>query len=177
MKRSIVTPEDVNLRLISCGRNVFLPSLKLRRAMRQSLHSVECLLKELQIRGIAGLLPTAFNPFLLERVFRGAVILIKYAEDAGERELREFVGGELVGDVVAHFVLGGVVPFLFLDQLEAAAFARVGRIEDVGIKFDAFTQAFDGGEARMIHGALDHLDHVIDLGGVGARDEGGPGGN
>jgi hypothetical protein len=26
----------------------------------------------------------------------------------------------------------------------------------------------------MIHGALDHLDHVIDLRGVGARDEGGP---
>jgi len=27
----------------------------------------------------------------------------------------------------------------------------------------------------MIHGALDHLDHVIDLGGVGARDESGAG--
>jgi hypothetical protein len=26
--------------------------------------------------------------------------LIKNAEDAGERELREFVGGQLVGDVV-----------------------------------------------------------------------------
>src|SRR5438477_3072975 len=29
----------------------------------------------------------------------------------------------------------------------------------------------------MIHRALDYLDHVIDLSGVGARDEGGPGAN
>src|SRR5205823_11517618 len=49
------------------------------------------------------------------------------------------LGGEFVGDVVAQLVLGGVVPFLFLDQLEAAAFARVGRIEGTRIKFDAFT--------------------------------------
>ncbi|MBA3883333.1 MAG: hypothetical protein H0X73_11620 [Chthoniobacterales bacterium] len=27
--------------------------------------------------------------------------------------------------------------------------------------------------SRSIHGALDHLDHVIDLAGVGAGDEGG----
>ena len=89
--------------------------------------------------------------------------------------MREFVGGQLVGDVVAHFVLGGVVPFPFLDHFEAAAFARVGWVEDVRKKFDALRQAFDDGEARMIHGALDHLDHVIDLGSVGARDEAGPG--
>jgi hypothetical protein len=50
-----------------------------------SFHSVERFLKELQVRGIAGLLPTAFNPFFLESILRWAVILIKDAEDAGER--------------------------------------------------------------------------------------------
>src|SRR5437763_1710054 len=116
-----------------------------------------------------------FDPFFLEGILRRPVVLVKDAEDARERQLRQFIGGELVGDVVAQLVLGGVVPFLFLDQLEAAAFARIGRIEGAGIKFDTFTQTFDGGKAGMIHGALDHLDHVIDLGGVGARDEGGTG--
>ena len=48
-------------------------------------------------------------------------------------------------------------------------------VEGAGVKFDALAQAFDDGEALVIHGALDHLDHVIDLGGVGARDEGGAG--
>ena len=70
-----------------------------------------------------------FDPFLLERILGWAIAFVKDAEDAGEWELREFVGGELVGDVVAQLVLGSVVPFLFLDQLEAAAFARIARIE------------------------------------------------
>jgi hypothetical protein len=50
-----------------------------------------------------------------------------------------------------------------------------GRIEDVGEKFDAFAQTFDDAEALVIQRALDHFHHVFDLGGVGARDEGGPG--
>ena len=76
-----------------------------------------------------------------------------------------------------EFVLGSVVPFLFLDQLEAAAFARIGRIEHVREKFDAFAQTFDDAEALVIERALDHVHHVFDLSGVGPRDEGGPGGN
>ena len=50
--------------------------------------------------------------------------------------------------------------FLFLDHFEAAALARIGRIEDVREKFDAFAQAFDDAEALVVHRALDHLDHV-----------------
>src|SRR5205085_6308817 len=48
-------------------------------------------------------------------------------------------------------------------------------VEGAGVKFDAFAQAFDDGEALVVHGALDHLDHVVNLGGVGPGDEGGPG--
>src|SRR6266850_81604 len=140
-----------------------------------SFHSVECLLEELQVRSVSCFLASGLDPFFLERILRWPVVLVKDAEDAWERQLRQFIGGELVGDIVAQLVLGGVVPFLFLDQLETAAFAWIGRIEGAGIKFDTFTQTFDGGKAGMIHGALDHLDHVIDLGGVGARDEGGAG--
>ncbi len=140
-----------------------------------SLHTVECLLKNLLVGGAAEFFASGIDPLFLERVLCGTIGFVEDAEDAGERELRQFVGGELVGDVVTEFVLGSVVPFLFLDQLEAAAFARIGRIEGAGIKFDAFTQTFDGGEAGMIHRALNHLDHVIDLRGVGAGDEGGPG--
>ena len=142
---------------------------------KSSLHSVECLLEKLQVRGIAGLLARTLDPLFLERVLGRAIALVEDAEHSWKRKLRQFVGGELVGDVVAQLVLRGVVPFFLLDQLEGAAFARVARVEYPRIKLDAFRQAFDGGEARMIHGALDHLDHVIDLGGVGARDERSPG--
>ena len=85
------------------------------------------------------------------------------------------IGGEFVGDVVTHLVLGGVVPFLFLDELKRSAFARVGRVEDAGIELDALAQALDHAEARVIHRALDHLNHVIDLGSVRARNESGAG--
>src|SRR5437762_215731 len=140
-----------------------------------SFRSVECRLEQFQIAGVPCFLASRLDPFFLEGILRRPVVLVKDAEDARERQLRQFIGGKLVGDVVAQLVLGGVVPFLFLDQLKAAALTWIGRIEGAGIKFDAFTQTFDSGKTGMIHGALDHLDHVIDLGGVGARDEGGPG--
>src|SRR5439155_796370 len=116
-----------------CSAHTRDPSTSLRMTTRGALsfHSVEGLLKELQVSSIAGFFPAALDPFLLESILRGSVILIKDAEDAGEWELRQFVCGELVGDVVAQFVLGSVVPFLFLDQFEAAAFTRIGRIEHV----------------------------------------------
>src|SRR4029077_714623 len=142
-----------------------------------SFHSAECLLEGLQVRSVSCFLASGLDPLFLESILRRPVILIKDAEDARKRKLRQFIGGKLVGDIVAQLILGGVVPFFFLDQLEAAALAWIGRIEGAGIKFDAFTQTFDGGKAGMIHGALDHLDHMIDLGGVGARDEGGAGAN
>src|SRR6476660_44087 len=140
-----------------------------------SFHSVECLLEELQVRSASCFFASGLDPFFLESILRRPVVLVKDAENARERQLRQFICGELVGDVVAQLVLGGVVPFLFLDQLEAAALTWIGRIEGAGIKFDAFTQTFDSGKTGMIHGALDHLDHVVDLGSMGARDEGGPG--
>jgi hypothetical protein len=62
-------------------------------------------------------------------------------EHAGERELRQLVGGELVGDVVAEFVLVGVVPFFLVDQGEGAAFARISWAEGAGEKFDTLNQA------------------------------------
>ena len=44
------------------------------------------------------------------------------------------------------FVLGGVIPFLFVDDLEFAAFARVAGVEGAGI------------DRRIPKGALDKLD-------------------
>ena len=101
-----------------------------------SLHSVEGLLENFEIAGVAGSFARSLDPFLLQRIFGRAIRFVEDAEDAGERELRELIRGEFVGHVVAQFVLGSVVPFLLLDQLEAAAFARVRRIEGAGIKFD-----------------------------------------
>jgi hypothetical protein len=142
-----------------------------------SLHSVEGFLEKFQIARVTGFLATALNPFFLESIFCRPVVLVKDAEDAGERQLRQFVGGELVGNVVTQLVLRGVVPFLFLDHFEATAFFRIGRIEYVRKKFDALGQTFDDGEALVIKSALDHVHHVFDLGGVGTRDEGGPAGD
>src|SRR4029077_14520642 len=133
----------------------FTGDAKTRNAL--SFHSVECLLEELQVRSVSCFFASGLDPFFLEGILCWPVILVKDAEDAGERQLRQLIGGELVGDVVAQLVLGGVVPFLFLDQLEAAALAWIGRIEGTGIKFDAFTQTLDSGKTGMIHSALDHL--------------------
>ncbi len=94
-----------------------------------SFHSVECFLEQFQITGVSCFLASALDPFFLESILCRPVILVEDAEDARKRQLRQFIGGELVGDVVAQLVLVGVVPLLFLDQLEAAAFARIGRIE------------------------------------------------
>jgi hypothetical protein len=146
-----------------------------RYSGKSSFHSIKRFLEKLQVRSVACLFARAFNPFLLQSIFRRSVILIKHPKYSRKRELREFVGGELVGDVVAQLVLWRVVPSLLLDHFEAAALARVARIEYARIKLDAFREAFDDGEALVIHGALDHLDHVIDLRGVRPRNERGPG--
>ena len=119
--------------------------------------------------------PSSINPFFLQGALRRAIAFKEDAEDAWERQAGKLVGGQFVGDVVALLIFRGVIPFLFLDEFEAAAFARVGRIEGAGEKFNALAQAFDNAEALVVHRALDHLDHVIDLRGVGARDEAGPG--
>src|SRR6266568_1996478 len=62
---------------------------RLRRGRQQceietfaSFHSVERLLKELKVTRVAGFLTAAFDPFLLESILCGSVILIKDAEDA-----------------------------------------------------------------------------------------------
>ncbi len=155
------------------------PSTALRMTMLRtlSLYSVEGFLEDFEIAGIASLLSRCFDPLFLEGILRRAIRLVKHSEDAGERKRGEFVRGELVGDVVAHFVLGCAVPFLFLDHFETAALAWVGWIEDVREKLDAFAQTFDDTEALVIEGALDHLHHVSDVRGVGPRDERGTGRN
>src|SRR5438552_1931556 len=87
-----------------------------------SLHAIESVLEDVHITGVTKLLSGLLDPFLFQRILRRSVILIEYPKHSRKRQLREFIGSELVGDVVAEFVLGGVVVFLFLDQLEAAAF-------------------------------------------------------
>src|SRR5437879_3323549 len=136
------------------------PSTVLRMTMPSalSLHSVEGFLEDLEIAGVPSLLTSVLDPFLFQRVFGRAIGFVEHTEDAGERKLREFVGGELVGDVVSELVLGCAVPFLFLDHFKAAALLRIGWIEYVGEKFDAFAQAFDNAEALVVHRALDQLD-------------------
>ncbi len=136
-----------------------------------SLHSIECFLQNLEVAAIASLFSCRFDPFFLESIFRRPIRLVKHAEDAGERKRGEFVCSELVGDVVAEFVLGCVVPLFLLNDFEAAALLRIGRVEDVREKFDAFAQTFDDTEALVVHRAFDQLNHVRYLRGVRARDE------
>ena len=125
-----------------------------------SLNSVESFLKNFEIAGVAHFFARLLDPFFLQRILRRAIGFVKDSEHTGEWKRGEFVCGEFVGDVVPQLVLGRVVPFSLLDQFEAAALLRVGGIEHVREKFDAFAQAFDNAEALVIHGALDHLDHV-----------------
>jgi len=95
------------------GRGEARPSRTTREAL--SLHPVECLLENLDVDRIPHFFASLVDPLFLERVLGGTIGFVEDAEDAGERQLRQFVGGELVGDVVTEFVLGSVVPFLFLD--------------------------------------------------------------
>ena len=72
---------------------------------------------------------------------------LPYGPFAGKREFVEWLEERvalddplaftIIGDIVPHFILRRVVPLLFLDQFEAAAFARIGRVENVGKKFNA----------------------------------------
>ena len=142
-----------------------------------SFHSVECFLEQFQVRSTASLFTGRLDPFFLERVLGRTIGFVKHAKDAGERERGEFICGELVGNVVAHFILGCAVPFSFLDHFEAAAFLRISRIEYVREKFDALRETFDDAEALVIERALDQLDHVRYLRGVRARDECGAAGD
>src|SRR5260370_38930109 len=86
-----------------------------------SFHSVECLLEELQVRSVSCFLASGLDPFFLESILRWPVVLVKDAEDARERQLRQFIGGKLVGDVGARLLLRGVCTFFFLDQLQAGS--------------------------------------------------------
>ncbi len=154
-----------------------LTTLRMTMLQASSLHSVEGLLENFDVARATNFFSSGFNPLLFESVFSRAIGFVEYAEDARERELREFVRSELVCHVVPQFVLGCVVPFPFLDQFEAAAFLGIGGIEYVWEKFDAFRQTFDDGEALVIERALDHLNHMRHLSGVCARDKGCPGGD
>src|SRR5207249_8155169 len=51
-----------------------------------SFHSVECLLEKLQVRSVSCFLASGLDPFFLESILRRPIILIKDAEDAGERK-------------------------------------------------------------------------------------------
>src|SRR6187200_1655057 len=106
--------------------------------------------------------------------FRWTIGFVEDAEDAREWERCELVCGDLVSYVVPELVLGCAVPFLFLDDFEAAALLRISRVEYVWKKFDAFAQTFDDRKALMIERALDHLHHVHNVRGMCPRDEGGP---
>src|SRR6266849_5212759 len=108
------------------------------RLIATSFHSVESLLQDFDVGSVSCFFSARLDPLLLERVFSRAIGFVEHAENAGERQCGEFVRGELVGDVVTEFVLGRAVPLLLLDYFKAAAFFRVGRIEYVREKFDAF---------------------------------------
>src|SRR5882724_13675688 len=88
-----------------------------------SFHPVEGFLEQVEVGRIAQLLSSSIDPFFFQRVLGWPIGFVKDAEDAGERDLGQFVSGEFVGDVVTQLVFRSVVPFLFLDQFEAAAFA------------------------------------------------------
>src|SRR5207244_1865327 len=72
----------------------------------RSLHPVECLLENLDVDRISHFFPSLIDPLFLERVLSGTIGFVEDAEDTGERNLCQFVGGELVGDIVTEFVLG-----------------------------------------------------------------------
>jgi hypothetical protein len=122
--------------------------------------------------GAAGL-----DPLLFQCVFGRTIDLVENSEKAGERHICQPVSSDFVSHIVASFVFRRVVPLLLFDHFELAALAGIASVEGTGEKLNAFGQAFDYGEAIMIHRPLNHLNHVIDLGCVGPGNEGSAGSN
>jgi len=60
-------------------------------------------------------------------------------------------------------------------SLNSPPLSRIGRIEGAWEKFDAFRKTLDYRKAIVVHRALNHLNHMIDLRGVCACNEGRPG--
>ena len=121
----------------------------------RSLHPIKRFLKNLDIAGVANLFARILNPLLFQRIFRWTIGFVEDAEYAGERKRCEFVRGDLVGDVMTELVFGCAVPFLFLDNFEAAAFLWIARIEYVRKKFDALRHTFDDAEPLVVVRARD----------------------
>src|SRR3954447_21798342 len=138
-----------------------------------SLNPIEGFLKNFEVAGVANLFARLLDPFFLQRIFRGTIGFVKHPEHAGEWNRGKFIRGDLVSDIVTEFILRCVVPLLLLYHFEAAAFARIGRIEYVREKFDAFTQTFDDAKALVIERAFDYLHPLNHVRGVRAGDEGG----
>src|SRR5439155_5649931 len=139
--------------------------------------SVESSLENFEVAGVAGFFARSLDPFLLQRILRWSVRFVEDAEDAGKGNCGEFVRGDFIRDVMPQFVLGCAVPFLFLNDFEAAALFWIGWIEYVREKFDAFRQTFDDAEALVIERALNQLQHVRRVRSVRARDECGAAGD
>ena len=97
----------------------------------RSLNSIEGFLENFEVAGVANLFARLLDPFFLERILGRTIGLVEHAEYAGKGERGQFVGSEFVGDVVAEFVLGCVVPFFLLNHFEAAALFWIGRVEHV----------------------------------------------
>src|SRR5881227_3384337 len=111
-------------------RNRFATELRLTQPPLQrmtmysalSLHFVEGFLENFEIAGVAGFFARSLDPFLLQRILRWSVRFVEDAEDAGKGNCGEFVRGDFIRDVMPQFVLGCAVPFLFLNDFEAAPF-------------------------------------------------------
>ncbi len=108
-----------------------------------------------------------FDPLPFELVLGGELLFVIDAELSGRVVL-----GELEGGVSGAEVMSG-----FVDEFELAAFAWVSGVEGAGVEHGALGEGFDGGEAGVEDGALEHFVHVLHLRGVGAGDKGGTSGD
>lgn len=103
-----------------------------------------------------------FDPCAFELVLGVALGLEVDTELAGSEILGQRHGG---GEVL--FVVGFLV-----DEIELPAFAWNGVVEGSRVEHGAFGEGFDDGKAVVEDGSLEHLVHVLHVGGMGAGDEG-----
>lgn len=135
------------------------------------LHHIEPLLKRFTICHSYHFFLGGIDPFLLQRVFRWAVHVVEDAKFAGILVGCEFVGGDFVRDVVAGFIFGGAIPFLFLNDIKRAALPWQAVIEGTRIEHDALAEGLNHAESFVTDGAFEHFFHVFHLHGVGAGDK------
>ena len=81
----------------------------------QPMSAIKRFLEHLQIGRCAQLRARRFDPLAFESVFGRSIIFKENTKEARKGHIRQSIGADFVGDIVAAFVLRRSIPFLLVN--------------------------------------------------------------